>query len=274
MVRITPVLVVGLLAIGIGCSSKSSSPTAPTPTAQAPTAPTTPTTPTAPVAPTVSSVAVTGSSSFSAAGTSQFTATVTLSNGTTEDRTSTANWQTDNTTVATVSSQGLVTVRASGDTAVTATVSDVRGSMGISVRISNRTADPAAGQRLPLPDVRAFVQQAANARPELIAQSCPNGLKYQNNPWLDYIVDQLRTLDTRWGYNGKPTKSAADNGGQPVIAAGDEVAYHYSAGPDQNSPDVYLIDLLEGHCGSAPRLTYREFTGEERGFWTGAGRLR
>ena len=59
-----------------------------------------------------------------------------------------------------------------------------------------------------------------------------------------------------------------------MIAAGDEVAYHYSALPDQNSPDVYLIDLLEGHCGSTPRLIYRVITGEEPGFWTGAGRLR
>jgi hypothetical protein len=220
-------------------------------------------------------VAVTGTSSFTQAGaTSQFAARVTLSDGSTEDRTNTATWQSDNTTVATVSSQGMVTVRASGDTSITATVSDVRGAMAIAVRIPNRTPDPAAGQRIPLPDVRAFIQQAAGARPDLIAQSCPTGLKYRNNPWLDYMVDQLRTLDTRWGYNGKPTRTAADNGGQPVIAAGDEVAFHYGAGADQDSREVYLIDLLEGHCGSAPRLTYRDFTGEEPGVWTGAGRLR
>ena len=232
-------------------------------------------TPTAPTAPTVTSVTVTGTTSFTEAGArAQLSARATLSNGATDDRTSTATWQSDNTTVATVSSQGMVTVLASGDTAITATVSDVRGALGIVVRIANRTPDPAAGQRLPLPDVRTFTQQSADARPDLLAQSCPNGLKYQNNPWLDYMVDRLRTLDTRWGYNGKPTRSAADNGGQPVIAAGDEVAYHYSAGADHGSPDVYLIDLLEGHCGAAPRLTYRVFTGEEPGFWTGAGRLR
>jgi hypothetical protein len=218
---------------------------------------------------------VTGQTSFAEMGArTQFTARANFSNGTTEDRTSSASWNSDNTVVATVSSLGMVTVLASGDTAISATVGDVRGALGIVVRLVNRTPDPAAGQRLPLPDVRAFTQQAAAARPDLIAQSCPTGLKYQNNPWLDYMVDRLRTLDTRWGYNGKPTRSAGDNGGQPVIAAGDEVAYHYGAGPDQNSPEVYLVDLLEGHCGSTPRLTYREFTGEEPGFWTGAGRLR
>lgn len=256
-----------LLVLGAACSSKST-PTAPTPTPAAPT-------PIAPTPPSVTGVTITGTTNFTEArATAQFTARVILSNGTTEDRTSTATWQSDNTVVASVSPQGVVTVLASGDTAINATVAGVRGSLGITVRIANRTPDPPAGQRIPPRDVRAFTEQAAAARPDLLAQSCPNGLKYQNNPWLDYMVDRLRTLDTRWGYNAKPTRSAADNGGQPVIAAGDEVAYHYGAGPDQGSPDVYLIDLLEGHCGASPRLTYRDFTGEERGVWTGAGRLR
>ena len=266
------VLVVTLtVLVGAGCSSSKSSPTAPTPVAPAPPPPA----PVTPVAPTISSVTVTGTSSFTESGArSQFTATVTLSDGKSEDRTGTATWMTSNAAVATVSSQGLVTVLASGDASITASVSEVRGAMGISVRVPNRMPDPAAGQRLPLPDIRAFTQQAAAARPDLIAQSCPAGLKYQTNPWLDYMVDQLRTRDTRWGYNAKPGKTAADNNGQPVTAAGDEVAYHYGAGPDQNSPDVYLLDLLEGHCGSGARLTYRDFTGEERGVWTGLGRLR
>jgi hypothetical protein len=258
-----------LVLLGGGCSSKST-PTSPTADAPAP-APT----PVAPVAPTISSVAVSGTSSFTEAGArSQFTARVTLSDGTSEDRTNSATWQTDNSTVATVSSQGMVTVLASGDTAITAMVGDVRGGLGIAVRIPNRTPDPAAGQRIPMPNVRAFIEQKANARPDLIAQSCASGIKYQSNVWLDYMVDQLRTLDTRWGYNSKPTRGPADNGGHPVIAAGDEVAFHYGAGPDQNSPDVYLIDVLEGHCGQTPRPTYRDFTGEERGIWTGLGRLR
>lgn len=80
----------------------------------------------APVAPTISSVTVSGTSSFTEAGArAQFTATATLSDGKTEDRTSTATWLTSNATVATVSSQGLVTVLASGDASITASVSDV-----------------------------------------------------------------------------------------------------------------------------------------------------
>jgi hypothetical protein len=37
---------------------------------------------------------------------------------------------------------------------------------------------------------------------------------------------------------------------------------------------VYLIDILVAHCGTNPFVTFRHFTGEEAGFWTGAGRLR
>ncbi len=124
-----------------------------------------------------------------------------------------------------------------------------------------------------LPDVRAQIAQFNAERPELFAQQCAAGVKYVNSPWQDYIVDRLRASDPRWGYNGKPTRTAADNGGRPVIAAGDELAYFYGLGNPQNSTDVYLVDILEGHCGPTPRLTWRVFTGEEPGFWTGAGRF-
>jgi len=131
-----------------------------------------------------------------------------------------------------------------------------------------RTPDPAPGVRLPLPDMRSTLARFGDA-----SQSCPRGLKYVNNPWQDRVIDAFRQVDTRWGYNGKPTRTAADNNGVPVVAAGDEAAYHYSGGPDQGSPDVHLVDMLTGHCGDAPTLTWRVFTGEEPGFWTGAGRF-
>lgn len=134
-----------------------------------------------------------------------------------------------------------------------------------------RPADPPPGSRLPLPDARPFINAMSGRLGQL--NSCPNGRKYENNPWLDALVDSLRAVDSRWGYNGKPTRQAIHNDGFPVIAAGDEIAYHYSGGPSQNSPNVYLIDTLGGHCGANPSTTYRDFTGEEPGFWTGAGRF-
>lgn len=131
-----------------------------------------------------------------------------------------------------------------------------------------RTPDPPAGSRLPLPDMQGVLARFSNA-----SDSCPRGIKYVNNPWQDRVIDAFRQVDTRWGYNGKPTKSAADNNGVPVTAAGDEAAYHYSGGADQGSPEVHLVDMLISHCGSGPTLTWRVFTGEEPGFWTGAGRF-
>ncbi|HWI20470.1 MAG TPA: hypothetical protein VNT81_22095 [Vicinamibacterales bacterium] len=134
----------------------------------------------------------------------------------------------------------------------------------------NRTPDPAPGQRLPLPSAQG---QAVLARFQDASDSCPRGIKYVNNPWQDRVIDALRLLDTRWGYNGKPNRSAADNGGVPVVAAGDEAAYHWGSGPDQGSTNVHLVDMLVGHCGPGATTGWRIFTGEEPAFWTGAGRF-
>ena len=135
-----------------------------------------------------------------------------------------------------------------------------------------RTPNPPAGQRLPLPDVRGLIVQWTNERPDLFpSQQCPQGIKYIPNPWQNYIMDRLRQLDTRWGYNAKPTRTAADNGGVPVVAAGDEILYNYGSGADEgNTNEVYAVDILEQHCGD-PRPTWRVFTGEEPVRWTGAG---
>ena len=252
-----------LLTAAAACNNRS------TPTPTSPTPP--------PVAPavTVTSVNVTGTpTEFTQRGaTARFSAMVTLSNGTTEDRSATATWQSDNSNVATVAADGTVTAQGDGQATISATVSSVRGTRGVSVSIIRRTPDPAAGQRLPLPDVQGVIAQLTAARPDLFAQQCNRGLKYVRNPWLDYIVEELRKLDTRWGYNAKPNRTAADNSGVPVEVAGDEITYHFGPGPDEGSFDVYPVDILIGHCGPSPSLTWRVFTGEEPARWTGAGRF-
>jgi hypothetical protein len=149
------------------------------------------------------------------------------------------------------------------------------------------TPNLVAGDRLPQPDVRAvvaqFAQQAINLgylQPEV---ACPpragnfvdpvEARKTQRNPYIDYIVDNLRTIDQRFGYNAKPTRAWV-----PAIIAGDEIAYHYGSDAPEGSPNVYLVDVLGGHCtginGGTPRETpdYRTFY-DEFGKWTGAGRF-
>lgn len=140
---------------------------------------------------------------------------------------------------------------------------------------SVRVADPAAGSTLPLPDVEGLIRRIGAERPDLMAASCPGGeaSKYILNPFINYVVDRLREYDTRWGYNAKPTRTPAQNGGLPVVAAGDEVAYFAGAGDGEGSAEVFLIDVLFGHCGPNPEVTFRHFTGQEPGIWTGAGRF-
>ena len=81
---------------------------------------------------TVSSIAIAGSAPIVGSA-AQFTATATLSDGTTQDVTSAATWQSSDATIATVSSTGLVTGVAAGNTIVTATYQSITASDTIAV---------------------------------------------------------------------------------------------------------------------------------------------
>jgi hypothetical protein len=76
---------------------------------------------------TVNSVAVTGAVPAIGAS-SQFSAVATMSDGTTQDVTSTATWTSSNAAEATVSSTGVVTGVAAGTLAIQATFQSVTGS--------------------------------------------------------------------------------------------------------------------------------------------------
>ncbi len=149
------------------------------------------------------------------------------------------------------------------------------------------TPNLVVGDRLPQPDVRALVftlaQQAANQGLLDPFVACPSrpgfpdsnleARKTQRNAYIDFMVDNLRNIDRRFGYNAKPTRASI-----PAIIAGDEIAYHYGSDAPEGSPNVYLVDLLGGHCtgvsGDANRVNpdYRTFY-NEFGKWTGAGRF-
>jgi Bacterial Ig-like domain (group 2) len=81
---------------------------------------------------TVSTVTVSGGAPAVGAS-SQFTAIATLSNGATEDISTTATWSSSDTTVATVSPSGLVTSVGTGSAVISAAFSGVMGSDAISV---------------------------------------------------------------------------------------------------------------------------------------------
>jgi hypothetical protein len=136
-----------------------------------------------------------------------------------------------------------------------------------------RVADPDPGTLLGMPDVGALVNRIHNENAGLLSQQCPNGRKYENNPWQDRIVDRLRQYDTRFAYNAKPTRTAADNNGFPVIAAGDEITFFAGAGTAQGSPNVYAFDILSDHCGVRPSQDVFRNIAPEPAIWTGAGRF-
>lgn len=153
-----------------------------------------------------------------------------------------------------------------------------------------RTPNAPSG-RLPWLYIRDVVAMAAaNAAPLLNGQiSCPQRpgfpwlnypipnptpqeaeiverQKTQRNPYIDAVVRFLRNLDTRFGFNAKPTRANVNS-----IIAGDEIAYHWGSDASEGSPNVYLIDVLGGHCTFGRETPdFRPFY-NEYGRWTLAG---
>lgn len=114
-----------------------------------------------------------------------------------------------------------------------------------------RTPNPSPGQRLPLPSYGAsVVRQVATAYPAALRNSCQD----HGGSWefMDRVVDTLRTYDTRWGYNGK--RGNANDPSQDVVD------YNWGAQADQGTTEVYIIDVIAGHCGSAPSPTWSDVT--------------
>lgn len=133
---------------------------------------------------------------------------------------------------------------------------------------NNRTPSPPAGQRLPLPNMLAVVQQVAREYPNALRNSCQS----HGGTWefMDRVVDRLRQYDTRWGYNGKR--------GNVNDPSHDVVDYNWGSQADQGTTQVYLIDIVGGHCGPNPTpgwldVTDVTFGGGSIGRWTGRGRF-
>jgi hypothetical protein len=131
-----------------------------------------------------------------------------------------------------------------------------------------RTPDPPPGGRLPLPDMSGVVHQIAQQYPGALRNSCQD----HGGTWefMDRVVDELRKYDSRWGYNGK-----RGNVGDP---SHDVVDYHWGRGADENSTEVYIIDIIGGHCGGSPTPGWFDVTDVTHnngtiGRWTGRGRF-
>jgi hypothetical protein len=127
-----------------------------------------------------------------------------------------------------------------------------------------RTADPAPGQRLPLPGYGASVVEAlARAYGGDLQNSCTE--HGGTNNFMFRVVQALRQQDSRWGLNWKR--------GNRGDLSQDIVTYNFGAGSDEDTTNVYIVDIIGGHCGSRAYPTWIDQTTATRnagtiGRWT------
>lgn len=144
---------------------------------------------------------------------------------------------------------GTYFVRVSAGTAcgLTATSAEIAFTVNATQPGSNRTPNPPSGQALPLPnryDLLATLDRAFRA--EMLA-SCGN------NAWLFRAVQRLRQEDTRWGLNWKR--------GRVGDMSQDVITYNYGPEADEGTRNIYVIDVIAGHCGASPRAGWINVTG-------------
>ena len=114
----------------------------------------------------------------------------------------------------------------------------------------------AAGTRVSVKPNDSDVPRAVVAQyPSVLANSCqPEGGGRGTWEFMDRTVDALRQKDGRYGYNAK-----RGNMNDPSL---DVISFYRGADANgfQGSTDVYIFDLIGGHCGSTPSLIWNDVT--------------
>lgn len=102
------------------------------------------------------------------------------------------------------------------------------------------------------PNDSNVVRAIASAYPAALSHSCqPEGGSWE---FMDRSVDALRAVNGRYGYNAK-----RGNMNDPSL---DVVSFFRGADANafQGSSDVYIFDLLAGHCGPTPSVFWGDVT--------------
>ncbi len=105
--------------------------------------------------------------------------------------------------------------------------------------------------RKPRPNHSSVVRGLVNANPALLAGSCQE----HGGSWafMDQTVDALRSIDGRYGYNAK-----RGNMNDPSV---DVVSYFWGNHTEfQGSSQVYIFDIIGGHCGQFPTVSWNDVT--------------
>lgn len=110
-------------------------------------------------------------------------------------------------------------------------------------------AAPAWAQ-VPLPNERGTVEALAREMPTALTHSCQSA----GGSWafMDALVGRLQSKDSRWGYNAKR--------GNVTDPSHDAIAYHFGADAREGSPNVYIVDVIGGHCGDRPTAAWIDQT--------------
>lgn len=120
-----------------------------------------------------------------------------------------------------------------------------------------RTPDPAPGTLIPrsqLGYIASVVTAVANQHRGDLFASC------SNHVFMYRVVQALRQIDTRWGLNYKR--------GWNGDLSHDIVAYNPTNRPDEGESQVYLYDIIAGHCGPNPGPNWIDVTDPT---WGGRG---
>lgn len=144
-----------------------------------------------------------------------------------------------------------VRVRVANSCGLTTTSSEVAVTVTSPPGGGNRTPNPPPGQRLPLPDRFAVAQEVARQFPGDLRNSCVE--TGGNNTWLFRLVQRLRQEDTRWGLNWKR--------GRYGDLSQDIISYNWGSEADEGTRNIYILDVIVGHCGSSPGPFWLNQTG-------------
>lgn len=165
---------------------------------------------------------------------------------------------------------GTSTADPSGDPTTTSTSGHVPGTSTSTGPHEPQPGEPSGPPQAvppaPPPDGWPTVEQVAIEHPELLTASCVD--MGGNNEFLYEVVRRLRQQDDRWGLNWKR--------GNVGDLSQDVIDYHYGDGVSEESTDVYIIDVIAGHCGDNPQAAWIDVTqatldANTVGMWTLAG---
>jgi hypothetical protein len=112
-----------------------------------------------------------------------------------------------------------------------------------------RTPNPAPGTIIPrasLAYANAVITQVANAYSGDFANSCGS------HAFLYRLVQALRTIDSRWGLNYV-------RGWAPRMSD-DIIAYNPTDQPDEGAQQIYVYDVISGHCTNRPAPWMQDVT--------------